>query len=44
MKPIIALNGGSALDRQFHSKANVANKTYSAAIAAAGGVPVLVTE
>ena len=44
MKPIIALNGGSALDRQFHSKATVANKTYSAAVAAAGGVPILVTD
>ncbi len=44
MKPIIALNGGSALDRQFHSKGIVANKTYSAAVAAAGGVPVLVSD
>ena len=44
MKPIIALNGGSAFDRQFHSRGNVSVKNYPAAIAAAGGVPLLVTD
>jgi putative glutamine amidotransferase len=43
-KPIIALDGGSAFDRQFLSPGQVANKTYSAAVAAAGGVPVMVTD
>ena len=44
MKPIIALNGGTALDRQFLSPATVLNKTYPAAVAAGGGVPLLVTD
>ncbi len=40
-KPLILVNGGSALDRQFLSKAFVTNKTYSEAVAAGGAVPVI---
>lgn len=44
MKPIIALNGGTALDRQFGSLSTVISKTYPAVVANAGGAPLLVTE
>lgn len=44
MKPVIIINGGSALDCQFRSKGTVSYRTYSAAVAAAGGVPLLVNE
>ena len=44
MKPVIALNGGSALDWQFRSESTVSYRTYAAAVTAAGGVPLLVNE
>ena len=42
MKPIIAINGASAFDRQFFTKGKVAFKAYPQAVAAAGGVPLMV--
>lgn len=41
MKPVILICGGPAYDRQFLESAVVVNKTYTTAIAAAGGVPLL---
>lgn len=40
-KPIILVNGGPAFDRQFQGSSWVANKTYSSAVSAAGGVPFM---
>jgi len=40
-KPIIMINGGPAFDYQFCESAWVANKTYSRAVSAAGGVPFM---
>lgn len=41
MKPVILINGGLAYDRQFHSESFTLNKTYTAAISAAGGLPLM---
>lgn len=40
-KPVILINGGPALDRQFEESSWVVNKTYPAAVSAAGGIPVM---
>ena len=40
-KPLILITGGQACDRQFRGKSYTLNKTYPAAIIAAGGLPVL---
>lgn len=40
-KPLILVNGGPALDRQFQGSSWVANKTYPSAVSAAGGVPFM---
>ncbi|HZW49226.1 MAG TPA: gamma-glutamyl-gamma-aminobutyrate hydrolase family protein [Bacillota bacterium] len=39
-KPIFLISDGPAIDREFFSLGHVLNKTYSAAIAAVGGVPI----
>lgn len=44
MKPVFLLEGGPAIDRQFQEEGYVLNKTYSSAIAAAGGVPYWATQ
>lgn len=41
MKPKIIISCGPAIDRQFFSAAHVLNKTYSAAVAVAGGIPIM---
>ena len=40
-KPLILITGGQACDRQFCGKSYTLNKTYPAAVIAAGGLPVL---
>ncbi|MBR5156797.1 MAG: gamma-glutamyl-gamma-aminobutyrate hydrolase family protein [Clostridia bacterium] len=40
-KPVILITGGPGFDRQFHTEARVLNKTYTSAIVAAGGIPVM---
>lgn len=40
-KPLILLSGGQARDRHFLSDSLTLNKTYTAAVIAAGGVPVM---
>ena len=40
-RPVILLMPGQAYDEQFHDRAYVLFKTYTAAIIAAGGLPVL---
>lgn len=40
-KPLILVTAGPAYDRQFHEESLIVNKTYIAAITAAGGLPVL---
>lgn len=40
-KPLVLVNGGPALDRQFQGSSWVANKTYPSAVSAAGGVPLM---
>ena len=40
-KPIILITGGRAYDRHFHGLSLTLNKTYTAAVAAAGGIPLL---
>lgn len=40
-KPIILITGGPGFDRQFHTEARVLNKTYTAAIVSAGGIPLM---
>lgn len=40
-KPIILITAGPAYDRHFHRPGVAVNKTYSAAVSAAGGLPVL---
>lgn len=44
MKPVILICGGPAYDRQFLEPSVIVNKTYTTAIAAAGGVPLLPVE
>ncbi|WP_024294676.1 gamma-glutamyl-gamma-aminobutyrate hydrolase family protein [Lacrimispora indolis] len=44
MKPVILICGGPAYDRQFLEPAVMVNKTYTTAVAAAGGVPLLPIE
>ena len=41
MRPIIFITGGQAYDRQFHTKSFTLNKTYTAAVTAAGGLPTM---
>ena len=43
-KPIILLTGGQAYDSQFHSRSTMLNHTYLAAVVAAGGIPLLMTD
>lgn len=43
-KPIILLTGGQAYDCQFRSRSTVLNHTYLAAVVAAGGIPLLMTD
>ena len=43
-KPIILLTGGQAYDSQFHSRSTMLNHTYLAAVVAAGGTPLLMTD
>lgn len=40
-KPLILITGGQACDRHFRGKSYTLNKTYPAAVIAAGGLPVL---
>lgn len=40
-KPLVLVNGGAALDRQFQGSSWVANQTYPSAVSAAGGVPLM---
>ena len=40
-KPIILITGGPAFDRQFRAESRMLNKTYTSAIVAAGGIPVM---
>lgn len=40
-KPLVLVNGGPALDRQFRGSSWVANKTYPSVVSAAGGVPLM---
>ena len=40
-KPLILLSGGQARDRHFLSDSLTLNKTYTAAVTAAGGLPVM---
>ena len=40
-KPLILVNGGPAFDSQFQRSAWIANRTYSGAVSAAGGVPLM---
>ncbi|WP_313181797.1 gamma-glutamyl-gamma-aminobutyrate hydrolase family protein [Lacrimispora sp.] len=44
MKPVILICGGPAYDRQFSAPAVMINKTYTTAVAAAGGIPLLPIE
>ena len=41
MRPVIAITGGPAYDRQFHSHAITLSKPYTAAVVAAGGLPIM---
>lgn len=43
-KPIILLTGGQAYDCQFRSRSTMLNHTYLAAVVAAGGIPLLMTD
>ncbi|MDR3341923.1 MAG: gamma-glutamyl-gamma-aminobutyrate hydrolase family protein [Treponema sp.] len=40
-KPVILVCGGPAFDRQFMDSAWVVNKSYTTAVASAGGIPLL---
>ncbi len=40
-KPLILVTGGPAYDPIFHKESRMLNKTYSTAIIAAGGIPVM---
>ncbi|MBR5283727.1 MAG: gamma-glutamyl-gamma-aminobutyrate hydrolase family protein [Clostridia bacterium] len=40
-KPIILITGGRAYDRHFHGLSLTLNKTYTAAVAAGGGIPTM---
>lgn len=40
-KPIILITSGPAIDDQFRRESQTLNKTYVAAVAAAGGIPIL---
>ncbi len=40
-KPIILITGGPAFDPLFRKESRMLNKTYPAAITAAGGIPVM---
>jgi len=40
-KPLILVTGGNAYDHQFHKKSIMLNKTYTSAVVAAGGIPIL---
>ena len=40
-KPVILITGGPAYDRQFLNKSFMLNKTYTSAVASAGGVPIM---
>ena len=40
-KPIILITGGPAIDPVFHKESRMLNKTYSSAIIAAGGIPIM---
>lgn len=40
-KPVILITGGPAYDRQFLNKSFMLNKTYTSAVVAAGGTPVM---
>ena len=43
-KPISLLTGGQAYDCQFRSRSTMLNHTYLAAVVAAGGIPLLMTD
>jgi len=43
-KPIILIGGGPACDRVFEDSAIMLNKTYSLAVAAGGGVPLIAVD
>lgn len=40
-KPVILITGGPAYDRQFLNESFMLNKTYTSAVVAAGGTPVM---
>ena len=40
-KPLILITGGPAYDPLFHKESRMLNKTYSSAIVAAGGIPIM---
>lgn len=40
-KPVILITGGPAYDPYFHIESRMLNKTYTTAITAAGGIPIM---
>lgn len=40
-KPVILITGGPAYDPYFHMESRMLNKTYTTAITAAGGIPIM---